>query len=74
MELYGSFEKKGYKIEAYWPTHSKESMEWIVKAYKSDKLVKEIHIPMLYKSTFGVDISDVATLEEKIDEMFNELP
>lgn len=69
MELYGSFEERGYKVEAYMPSSPKEPLEWLVKAYKKGKLVKEIRIPMFYEPIFGVDVDDAKTLEEKTDEL-----
>lgn len=74
MELYGSFKERGYKIEAYMPSSSKDPLEWLVKAYKNNKLVKEIRIPIFYEPLFGVDVDDARTLEEKTDELLKSLP
>ncbi|MEK6857861.1 MAG: hypothetical protein AABX39_04710 [Nanoarchaeota archaeon] len=72
MIKYGSFEEKGYTIEAYM-TSSGQS-EWYVKAIKDNKVVKEIRIPMMYTPVFGPDVSDVSELEQKTDELLKELP
>ncbi|VVB82841.1 Uncharacterised protein [uncultured archaeon] len=75
MELYGSFEEKGYKIESYFPTNlEEEKLEWIVKIYRDNKLERELSIPMDVNPLFGVDIFDLKTLDERVDELLKLLP
>lgn len=74
MKLCGSFEEKGYKIEAYIPTRDIEPQEFLVRAYKEEKLIKEIKIPMMHEPRFGVDVEDKRRLEDKTEELLEELP
>jgi hypothetical protein len=74
MDLYGKFTEKGYAIAAYLPSKKGEPHEWYVTAHKGRRLVKELHIPLLHPVLFGVDVSDKATLEERVDEMLKKLP
>ncbi len=74
MQLYGKFEEKGYEIEAYMPSNKEEPLEFVIKAYKDKKLVKEMNVPMVYYPIFGVDGSDLAELENKTEELLKLLP
>jgi|TARA_Y100000310_G_C20642776_1_gene794905 hypothetical protein len=73
MELYGSFEEKGYKIEAYLPSNKEDSCEWVIRAYKDKEIVKEVNVPLFHPPIFGPDVEDVATLEDKTEELLNSL-
>lgn len=74
MDLYGSFKEREYKVEAYLPSSDNDHLEWIIRAYKKNKLVREIKVPIIHRPIFGPDIEDVATLEEKTEEFINSLP
>ncbi len=72
--LYGSFEERGYKVEAYIPNSDEVPLAFVLRAYKEDELVKEMKVPMHYRPIFGVDVADVAALEEKTEELMKTLP
>ncbi len=73
-KLYASFDDRGYHLEAYIPNDGSVPQEFVVKAYKDDKLVEEMKVPMMYRPTFGVDVADLAELEAKTDELMKRLP
>ncbi len=76
LELYSTFEERGYKIEVYIPHHINDKIHlgFIIKAYKEDKLVEEMKVPMDYVPVFGVDVADVVNLEEKVAGLMEKLP
>ncbi len=74
MNLYGRFEENGYRIEAFIPDNADEPLEWTIKAYKENGLVKEIKVPMIHEPIFGVDVDDLRTLEDETDELMKSLP
>lgn len=74
MELYGSFEERGYKIEAYMPSSDAEPQQFTLKVYKDGNLSKEATLEMLFPPIFGVDVEDVQRLEEKTEEFIKLLP
>ena len=74
MKLYGSFEEKGYQVEAYIPSSSSEPMQFHLKALKDGKLVKEMKIPLNHEPIFGVDTEDHQNLEAKTEELMQSLP
>jgi len=73
MEQYGKFKERGYTIEAYIPTNDTEPNEFLLTIRKG-KFKQEHRIPMLHRPTFGVDIDDKQTLEEKMEEILKTLP
>ncbi|MFH1064796.1 MAG: hypothetical protein V1729_06955 [Candidatus Woesearchaeota archaeon] len=72
--LYSSFDERGYHVEAYTPNDDSVPQEFVVKAYKDDKLVEEMKVPMLHRPVFGVDVGDIAELEAKTEELMKKLP
>ncbi len=73
MELYKRLEEKGYKIEAYAPRRYSESHDFLVRAYKGKKLIKEINIPIQYFVLTGTDARDKQRLDDKIKELIESL-
>lgn len=75
LDLFGSFTENGYKIEAYMPRSSKQETKWTIRVYKDGEteIFKEIELPMLYAPVYGVDVSDKAALEERVDQLMHEL-
>jgi len=74
MKLQGEFEEKVYKIQAYMPTSASEPLEWVVKAFKDGKLVKELKIPMHIEPRFGLDSVDIMILEKETEKFLESLP
>ena len=74
MKLYNKFKEKGYELEIYYPDKPKDILEWIIKIYKKNKIIKENHLDMNYPPMFGVDEFDKINLEKNIEELLNSLP
>ena len=73
LSLYGSFEERGYKVEAYIPNSSEVAREFVVRAYSGEKLVEEMKVPMVHEPVFGVDVEDKETLEHEVEKLIQKL-
>ena len=74
MDLYASFDEKGYKVEAFIPSGSNEQMQFLVKVYDGSKVIKELKIPMDHEPIFGVDVDDNQRLEDETEKLMQSLP
>jgi len=74
-DLYGSFAHlERYRVEAWMPSNRDEPRQWMVKVFRDDVLLKQQTIPMDHDPIFGVDVDDVAQLNESVDVLLAELP
>lgn len=55
------------------PGSRDDARVWTIRAYKDGVLVREIIEPMDHSPIFGVDVSDIATLEDITDQLLAEL-
>jgi len=74
MQLYGSFEERGYKFEAYIPTDDSEPVAFELRIFLGEELKHSLLISMGYTPVFGVDSGDVAKLEWTVDQILHLLP
>ncbi|MBI4020395.1 MAG: hypothetical protein HY367_03615 [Candidatus Aenigmarchaeota archaeon] len=74
MELYGSFEEKGYRVDAFLDGGSGAS-SFLVRFYNSatNELIKEARVEMYHDPVFGVDIEDHEKLEDETNRLLSEL-
>lgn len=68
------FEEKGYTLEAFMPRSTAERTEFRVVVRRGTVPLFAATVPMLYPPRFGVDVGDLATLEEATDRLLRELP
>lgn len=74
MLLYGIFEDKGYKFEAYIPDSDEEPVAFELRIVIDNELKCALLIPMMYVPTFGVDMGDRQLLESVLDRVLALLP
>lgn len=74
MLLYGTFEDKGYKFDAYIPNSDAEPVAFELRVQTGDEVKRAILVPMTYTPTFGVDAGDRQYLEAILDRVLGLLP
>jgi hypothetical protein len=75
LDLYSSFTENGYKVEAFMPRSSSQTLQWTLKVTR-DGEEEPCHtetFPMLHEPIFGVYDDDQTTLEEQTDRIMREL-
>jgi allophanate hydrolase subunit 1 len=65
-------EEDGYTLKA-WQPNGKAKHEAVIEAFRNDELVKYATVPMYYPNNFGVDVADMAAIEQATDELLKEL-
>lgn len=72
--FWGEFVLEGYHFHAEYGDNEKGSPNWFLTVSDQEGGARRcIEIPMLYTPTFGPDVDDVATLNEKVKEVIKEL-
>lgn len=74
MQLFGSFEEKGYRFEAYSPTSRSDPAEFEFRILVGSDLKHTLYIPMSYVPVFGVDVGDRHRLDMVADRVLAVLP
>lgn len=74
MILYGTFEERGYKFEAYIPDDDAEPVAFDLRIIVGPELKYAMLLPMTYVPTFGVDVGDIQSLESTLDRCLQILP
>lgn len=74
MLLYGTYEERGYRLEAYIPDTDLDAIAFELKILGVSVSPLSILIPMMYRPTFGVDIGDLRHLESVLDRVLAILP
>ena len=74
MHLYGRFEEKGYKFEAYVPDSDMEPVAFELRILDGEETKYALLIPLTYTPTFGVDVGDSQYLEAILDQILGSLP
>ena len=74
MQLYGSFEEKGYRFEAYTPDRDEDPVAFEVRILAGGELKGSLLIQLTYVPVFGVDVDDSRHLEFVVDRMLKFLP
>ena len=74
MKLFGKFSERGYDVEAFMPTSSRERNQWTIRVRKGKRMVRSVSVLMLYEPRYGPDSGDVATLEEETAKLLKKLP
>lgn len=67
MVLWGEFTIKDYKFTAHYTD------KWIIEVSKDNVSVFHEELRMLYEPVFGADVSDVANLNARIEEIIIEM-
>jgi hypothetical protein len=73
MTVYASFTLKEHRFEAYIPDSDEEPHRFTLVITLGDKEIRREYIPMHYPCLFGVDVADIADLEERTEEIIREL-
>lgn len=71
--IYGSFDDDRFHVEAFMPCDETELNQWTIRIFKDTVLIRQETIPMDYVPTFGPDVSDVAVMEERTDQLLKEM-
>lgn len=74
MLLYGKFEDRGYKFEAYIPNSDAEPVAFELRIIIGEEPKYVLYVPMTYVPTFGVDAGDIQVLEGALDQVLGLLP
>ncbi|MGN6519981.1 MAG: hypothetical protein ACTHK2_11220 [Dokdonella sp.] len=73
MIKWSDYEQGGVVFEAFLPSDETEPQEWLLRASRNGVLLTERRISLVWVPRFGPDVSDVAQLEEALDDMLIEL-
>ncbi len=73
MMKWSDYEHNGVLFEAFLPSDESEPQQWLLRASRDGILLTERRIGLTWIPRFGPDASDVALLEEALDEMLLEL-
>jgi hypothetical protein len=74
-ELYAEFSERGYDFKAFISDEGPPHFVIRVTDAATGEQVREEKLgPLMYGAVFGVDVSDIAALEEKTEEILKELP
>lgn len=74
MQLYGTFEDKGYRFEAHIPSGHGDPVAFELRILIGDAFKYTLLAPMVYVPKFGVDVCDAQMLERVTDKVLALLP
>jgi hypothetical protein len=75
-------EEGGFLLYALEPTRDDVPHEFIIRAYDinqalvaspGSRMLGEAHVPLLHDNCWGIDVEDIAELEEATEELLNNL-
>ena len=67
--LYGTFKIAGGEMKAYMPGNDEQKQEWTIQFVRDGEEQFTSHAEMNHQPTFGPDVEDVASLNEKIEQL-----
>lgn len=81
LDLYGTFSEGGYLVKAFMPVRPSQTRQWTIRVYEEGAAIveeeaeplRERTIRMVHEPVFGPDASDVAALEDGVEELMREL-
>jgi hypothetical protein len=73
MTRHGEFFLGGYRFQALMPSGDDEPRQWAIVVAHDGKEVRRETLPMLYPPRFGVDMSDLSALNQRIEEIIAEM-
>jgi hypothetical protein len=74
-ESYGDFTERGYRVTVH--ISAEGAPHFVIRAMNAEtgeQVREEAMPPLMYGAIFGVDVSDHAALEERVDALLAELP
>lgn len=75
MTTFGYYSDRGYFIKTMFSKYPWQDPQWTIRIFTdSDReFVREDVLPMAYEPAFGVDASDIAALDSRVEEILDEL-
>ncbi|MGH8190792.1 MAG: hypothetical protein ACREP2_05035 [Rhodanobacteraceae bacterium] len=74
MQLYATFEDKGYAFQAYIPENDDEPVAFEFRILIGDEQKHVLLVPIVHTPVFGVDVDDARFAESVIDRVLAILP
>lgn len=68
-----TFEEAGYGFKGWQPANDDARRVLVIQAFKDGELAAEKEVPMGYPNMFGIDVADMAALEQATEDMLEEL-
>ena len=67
------FEEEGFTFKAWQPKSEGVPQIVIVQAFQKNLLFKEIAVPLLYPTAWGIDAEDLHSIEEATQKLLEEI-
>ena len=73
MQEWAQFELKGHTFIAYLPSDDTEEQVFTISVLKDGTELHRETVALFHRPIFGPDVEDVATLNEKVEEIIADL-
>ncbi len=70
---YGTFTLADHTFARFLPDSSTDDQVWTIVVTTDGQEIRRDTIPLLYRPTFGPDVSDMAACDERVEEIIKDL-